>query len=179
MKIVCFGDSNTYGYDARGYIDNRYPAEYRWVDVLDKRTGWTFVNHGLNGREIPGYAIHVPEDADRFTVMLGTNDILQGNIPEAVARRMDRFLANLPFPAEKTLLIAPVPMKMGAWVSEESIVQYSRELSGLYKKLADKHGVSFVDTAEWGVELSFDGIHYTEAGQITFADCLYNCLTAQ
>ena len=176
MKIVCFGDSNTFGYDARMLIDNRYPPEYRWVDILAKRTGWIWVNQGLNGREIPGHAIHVPEDTDLLTVMLGTNDILQGNTPEAVTTRMDRFLGSLSFPTEKTLLIAPIPMKMGAWVPDETVVRYSQELSCCYKKLADKHGVRFVDTSEWRVELSYDGIHYTEAGQITFADCFYNYL---
>ena len=176
MKIVCFGDSNTYGYDARMLIDNRYPPEYRWVDILAKRTGWTWVNQGLNGREIPGYVISVPEDTDLFAVMLGTNDILQGKDSSAVFHRMDRFLGTLTFPPEKTLLIVPVPMIMGAWVTDESTVRYSRELSVQFKKLADKHGVRFVDTTEWGVELSYDGIHYTEAGQITFADRLYDYL---
>ena len=34
MKVVCFGDSNTYGYDPRSWLGGRYPAESRWVDLL-------------------------------------------------------------------------------------------------------------------------------------------------
>ena len=30
MKILCFGDSNTYGYDPRSFLDDRYPADVRW-----------------------------------------------------------------------------------------------------------------------------------------------------
>ena len=29
MKILCIGDSNTYGYDPRSYLGDRYPAEVR------------------------------------------------------------------------------------------------------------------------------------------------------
>lgn len=29
MKVICYGDSNTYGYDPRSYIGGRYPAGAR------------------------------------------------------------------------------------------------------------------------------------------------------
>ena len=32
MNIICFGDSNTYGYDPRGYFGGRYGADCRWVE---------------------------------------------------------------------------------------------------------------------------------------------------
>jgi len=103
MKVYCFGDSNTYGYDARMLLDNRYPPEYRWVDILADKTGWTMINKGFNGREIPRKGIHVPDDVDLFIVMLGTNDLLQGNSVDDVAERMALFLTETRFPAEKTL----------------------------------------------------------------------------
>ena len=53
MKVICFGDSNTYGYDPRGYFGGRYDADSRWVDILSVETGWTVCNMGQNGREIP------------------------------------------------------------------------------------------------------------------------------
>ena len=34
MKVICFGDSNTYGYDPRSYFGGRYDADIRWVDIL-------------------------------------------------------------------------------------------------------------------------------------------------
>ena len=80
MRILCFGDSNTYGYDPRGYFGGRYGAEDRWVDLLAKRTGWECINEGANGREIPQrrfvsqlFSDHAP--ADIFLLMLGTNDL--------------------------------------------------------------------------------------------------------
>ena len=29
MKVICFGDSNTYGYDPRSYFGGRYPRDSR------------------------------------------------------------------------------------------------------------------------------------------------------
>ena len=53
MKVICFGDSNTYGYDPRPLDGGRYDASCRWVDILEAQTGWTVCNPGQNGREIP------------------------------------------------------------------------------------------------------------------------------
>ena len=36
MKILCFGDSNTYGYDPRSYFGGQYLAQHRWVDLLHR-----------------------------------------------------------------------------------------------------------------------------------------------
>ena len=30
MRIICFGDSNTWGYDPRSYIGEQYPRNVRW-----------------------------------------------------------------------------------------------------------------------------------------------------
>ena len=46
MDIICFGDSNTYGYDPRGYFGGRYDADCRWVDILAVENGWTIFNMG-------------------------------------------------------------------------------------------------------------------------------------
>ena len=74
MRILCFGDSNTYGYDPRDFFGGRYDA--CWVDLLAKRSGWDIINAGSNGREIPANPCPLPAH-DIFLVMLGTNDLLQ------------------------------------------------------------------------------------------------------
>ena len=53
MRMLCYGDSNTYGYDPRGFVGDRYPAECRWVNILAQQTGWEIRNEGQNSREIP------------------------------------------------------------------------------------------------------------------------------
>ncbi len=51
-RIVCYGDSNTYGYDPRSYLGGRYPETVRWTALLSA-DGWTVINEGENGRSIP------------------------------------------------------------------------------------------------------------------------------
>ena len=95
MKVICFGDSNTYGYDPRGYFGGRYDADCRWVDILVAETGWTISNMGQNGREIPSSAPTFPTDTDLLIVMLGTNDLLQGRSPEQAAERLEQFFSSI------------------------------------------------------------------------------------
>ena len=70
MNVICFGDSNTYGYDPRCYFGGRYDADSRWVDILATETGWTVYNMGQNGQEIPSVAPAFPADTDLLIVML-------------------------------------------------------------------------------------------------------------
>ena len=177
MRILCFGDSNTYGYDPRDCLDDRYSAEDRWPDLLAKQTRWEVINAGTNGREIPRslYALrliieYTPVDA--FLVMLGTNDLLQGTSAKETAARMEAFLNPLLPYCNQILLVAPPPMRRGAWVSTEDLVNESVQLAEEYKLLAEKLNIPFVDTHHWNIELTFDGVHFTEAGHHTFAENL-------
>ena len=177
MRILCFGDSNTYGYDPRGYFGDRYGVEDRWVDLLAKQTGHKCINAGANGREIPRnpYALrllieHTPVDI--FLVMLGTNDLLQGATAKEAADRMEAFLNQLLPHCKQILLVAPPPMKRGAWVPTDELVVESVRLAEEYKILAEKLNIPFVDTHLWNIELTFDGVHFTEERHHTFAEKL-------
>ena len=177
MKILCFGDSNTYGYDPRGFFGDRYGAGDRWVDLLAKQTGHEVINAGANGREIPRnpYALrllteHAPVDI--FLVMLGTNDLLQGASAKEATSRMEAFLTSMLPHCKQILLVAPPPMKRGAWVPTGKLVAESIRLAEEYKARAQKMNIPFVDTRSWDNELTFDGVHFTEAGHHTFAENL-------
>ena len=174
MRILCFGDSNTYGYDPRGFFGDRYGAEDRWVDILAKQTGHKYINAGANGREIPRRPSALPllteqREADIFLVMLGTNDLLQGATAEEAAARMEVFLIALLPHCKQILLVAPPPMKRGAWVPADALVAESVQLAEEYKFLAEKLNIPFMDTRKWNIGLTFDGVHFTEEGHHTFA----------
>lgn len=168
MKIICFGDSNTYGYDPRGYFGGRYDADNRWVDILAAETGWSVYNMGQNGREIPSAAPAFPNDTDLLIVMLGTNDLLQGCSPEQAAERLERFLSGIPLDRRKILLIAPPPMALGGWVPSQQLIDDSHSFAQLCQVLAERMGTRFADAGKWNISLAYDGVHFTEQGHKAF-----------
>lgn len=181
MRILCFGDSNTYGYDPRDCFGGRYEAGDRWPEILAKKTGWEVINLGANGREIPRnpYALRLLAEyapVDTFLIMLGTNDLLQGASAKEAAALMEAFLNQLLPHCKHILLVAPPPMKRGAWVITDSLVRESQLLAQEYRDIAGKLNIPFADTCQWDVELAFDGVHFTEEGNHAFAHHLINHL---
>lgn len=169
MNIICFGDSNTYGYDPRGYFGGRYDADSRWVDILAMETGWTISNLGQNGREIPSAAPVFPVDTDLLIVMLGINDLLQGCSPTQAAERLTRFLSSVSLDRGKLLLVAPPPMILGEWVPSQQLVHDSPTFTGLCQAIAERMGIRFIDAGKWDIPLAYDGVHFTEQGHKAFA----------
>ena len=165
MKVICFGDSNTYGYDPRGYFGGRY--DHPWPEIIAKRTGWSVINMGMNGQEIPQISASFPADTDLLIIMLGTNDLLQGASPETVSDKMKHYLLSLD--QENILLIAPPPMVFGEWVSCQNLIDNSKSITKLYRNLAQQLGIQFADAGKWDVPIAYDGIHLTEEGHSTFA----------
>ena len=169
MNVICFGDSNTYGYDPCSYLGGRYDSHNRWVDILVEETGWTVRNMGQNGREIPTSAPDFPADTDLLIIMVGTNDLLQGRSPEQAAERLERFLSGISLDRSKLLLIAPPPVKRGAWVPNQQLIDDSHAYARLCQALAEQLGIRFADAGKWDIPLAYDGVHFTEQGHRAFA----------
>lgn len=184
-RILCFGDSNTYGYDPRSFLGSQYPADVRWTGLL-QGMGWEAANCGQNGLSIPTEP-HFPAvtdllrrvaPMDAVTVMLGSNDLLGGASADTAAVRMEALLRHM---AEhcggaRLLLIAPPPMRAGDWVQTQALVDESERLAALYRGVADRLGVSFADAGEWNVALTFDGVHFSPEGHAAFAAGLADAL---
>lgn len=168
MKIVCFGDSNTWGYDPCDKFGQNYSP--RWTDILAQKTGWVVINEGVNGREVPDEPCFVTNDTDLFLVMLGTNDLLQLDTPEAAARRMEVFLSGTS--PEKLILVAPPAMVWGDWVQDQELIDDSVRMAHLYESLAGRMGIRYYNAGSWNIPVAFDGVHFTLEGQEIFADAL-------
>ena len=186
MRIICFGDSNTYGYDPTSPIGGTYGEEAIWTGRLAK-AGFEVENFGRTGRQIPvdryglSFAlstIQLAEPFDLCIIMLGTNDFLTGTAATAedAAARMDTFLTflltNDPVLEKKLFLISPPAMNRGEWVTEDYLLTESRRLSACYRKVAEKHRIGFADAATWGIDTAFDGVHMTAEGHRRFANAL-------
>ena len=69
----------------------------------------------------------------------------------------------------KILLIAPPPVKRGAWVPNQQLIDDSRTFAQLCQTLAEHLGIRFADAGKWDIPLAYDGVHFTEQGHKTFA----------
>ena len=188
MKILCFGDSNTFGYDPRSYLADRYEKNGRWVDLLDSDPRNIMVNAGENGREIPyvptqwqalNRRIQLESPLDLIIVMLGTNDLLQGRGAEETAHRMERFLRRVEFSPEKILLVAPPALQRGVWVTAQTMIEASQVFPSYLRAMAKDLGVRYLDAQDWSLPLAFDGVHFTQEGHRRFAFHLMNYLTKE
>lgn len=186
MKILCFGDSNTYGYDPRSFFGSQYPAQHRWVDLLAQNLDCKTVNAGENGREIPrldrelrrfDLMLANQKPIDLLVVMLGYNDLLQGNSVETVVKRMEMFLEHIDLNKSEILLIGPPSMQRGDWVPNHKLIDASVTLNHEYKALSQQLGVGFANAEVWNISMTFDGVHFTEEGHNAFAEGLTNYLS--
>ncbi|MBQ7703111.1 MAG: hypothetical protein IJT40_01920 [Firmicutes bacterium] len=199
LKIVCFGDSNTFGFDPRLGGDRRYPDSIRWTGRLDMLPRVKVRNLGMNGAGIPYNAnyiadIYRAEQPDVVTIMFGSNDVLEkvtyaeqirreivpGEIAGNVAEHMGRFLEDVVKRLEgqgdpEVILISPPSMALGTW-TDEAIIEEMKRLAPLYRELASYFGVRFLDTAEWPLEFCFDGVHLTEEGHRVFYENIREAL---
>ncbi|MCR4711178.1 MAG: hypothetical protein K5707_02670 [Clostridia bacterium] len=194
MRILFYGDSNTYGFDPRGYGGGRYPRGVRWTGRLAAaEPGWEIINRGLNGRQVPDIRrtsvrqqveamLRAELPLDVMAVMLGTNDLLLTGDPDA-AETVDRMEALLTFlqeefPEMALLLIAPPLLFRGpdeVWDPAFPPAQFRRwqaeseSLNEGYRQLAERLGIRFCDSGDWGIAMGFDLVHFSEAGHAEFA----------
>ena len=188
-RILCYGDSNTFGYNPHSYWGGPYSDDVRWTGLLQSN-GWDVINCGQNGREIPSRdgelraverLLSAAMPVDIVAVLLGSNDVLThpNFTAEDVAERMERLLRHILAAnwAIRVLLIAPPPLRSGEWVPPDSrIVTESVRLAPRYRALAEKLGVSFADAGTWDVAIDFDGVHFRPEGHASFARRLLKTL---
>ena len=100
MKIVCYGDSNTYGWDPSYFSGNHYA--HPWPELMTEMTGHEVINCGEPGRMVPNREESFQwfrrdvkaENPDLLLIMLGTNDIFYNIEPTAdlIVERMDAMI---------------------------------------------------------------------------------------
>ena len=185
-KILFFGDSNTYGYDPRSYIGERLTKEQRWAGIVDVALAGRaeVLEAGQNGRQIPGIPgneefvkrfTRVLGCGDIFAVMLGTNDVLLTNRPDA-GKAIDRMTRLLDFLIEDSrlnhfdIIIIGPPLPSADY---EELAPYRREcilMNEGYKALCSAKGIRFIDSGAWNVPMSYDGVHISVEGHKLFAE---------
>ncbi|MGI6069362.1 MAG: SGNH/GDSL hydrolase family protein [Blautia sp.] len=185
-RILCFGDSNTWGYDA--FTDGRFPENVRWTGQLKHMLGegYDVIEEGLCGRTTvledplnegmsglsyltPCMMSHSPLDV--LVVMLGTNDCKGRFCMTArnIACGMKRLLLKaMQTPAWRNtpqiLLVAPGPIQPECETSlvAEEMGECSGRSMGLaeeYLRIAKELGTEFMDAGEFVHMNTIDYMH--------------------
>lgn len=197
-NILCFGDSNTWGYvpDVR----TRYSEKERWPRLMASALGEDYyvIEEGLNGRTTafsdclepyrnaldyiaPCILTHAP--LDFIIIMLGTNDtkIRYQVCADEITTGMKNLVKKLLFyyPTEKypvlpeILIAAPGPLIPNKEHTsfDSSSAEKLRELPSKYEALAKELGCLYFNTQTILTEkdLGGDGIHLTKEGHSKLA----------
>ena len=183
MKILCYGDSNTYGWDPTFEKSDRYDDKDIWTEIL-KTKGIMTINEGVPGRCLPqnsyDYALvnRMLEkylDIDLVIVMLGTNDILVNPSlsEEKLLKRIENMFINTNLNQHRVLLVSPPPLSKGLRMMYQNAYDLSLRWSSLYQKAAEKYGCNYMDAGV--LPLAFDGVHLSVKGHHILAEKLITC----
>lgn len=199
-KILCFGDSNTYG-----YIPNngaRYDKNTRWTGVLSLLSHGKFkiIEGGCNnrtafatnpaGKIFTGYEI-LPElltdDFDAVVLAIGINDtqFLFDTVIEDFTTGIENLIniVQAKCPQAKIILVAPSILTEDvlngnfACLFDRTSIEKSRQLPLLYQKIAEKQNIEFLDLNSVAKTSSLDGLHYAPEQHLKIAQVIFKILS--
>jgi len=185
-RILCYGDSNTWGCNPVTY--ERFDEATRWPRVLGQTLGpgYEVIEEGLGGRTtvwddpIEGYkngrdylipCLESHRPLDLVIILLGTNDlkkrfslsafdIAQG--AGVLVRVVQTSLSGRGGRSPQVLLLAPPPLAVLTGYAEmfEDAEGKSQKFAGHYERVAKELGCAYLDTATVIVSSPLDGIHW-------------------
>lgn len=197
-RILCFGDSNTYGHSP---VDgSRYGEDVRWPEVMEGLLGGTFevINEGKNGRTVAfddpynegcnGMNDIVPcidanNPLDLVIIMLGTNDlkVYFDATPQVIAKNLGDMCRKIQEKTDARILLAS-PMLLGDQIEFSPLhlefgrmqVDYSFELAPHIEKVAKEVGAEFIDLAVVAMSSDVDCLHLMPEEHAKIAQAMKN-----
>ena len=194
-KIICYGDSNTFGYNTKD--GSRFDENIRWTSVLQKNLGENYdvINEGVCDRtgfvnNPKGFLFsaqkHFPKlmsKTDKFDLLIlwiGTNDLQsQYDISIGAVEKGLETLINIAQEKSKNIiLISPVILNdtilkgfFNYQFNNTSIIK-SRKIGRIYRTLANVYHCVYFDVNKITATSELDGLHYDEKSHKIIADKL-------
>jgi len=205
VKILCFGDSNTWGYIPG--LEARYPVNLRWTGLLQQMLGANYwiIEEGLNGRttnledpDSPGKdglqylhpCLKTHNPIDIIILMLGTNDTKHKfkrsiyDISEGMAALLDEIKqtawssqGSMP----QVLLLSPPLIDDSIDLAQEEFLgagSKSKLFHQSYQLLSKKYDKPLLNVAEWVSPSKKDGVHLEPEDHRIIAEELYPIITS-
>lgn len=204
--VLCYGDSNTYGYVPETGM--RYPRDVRYPGRLQMLLGddHTVIEEGCNGRTtihddpIDGWkngldylkpCLNSHKPVDIVIMMLGSNDLKDTfhmsakDIAEGagvLVKVIKDFTAEKQGFIPKIILVSPPEIGEGIKSSPfygafyEDAIERSRQFPEHYRAVAEDLGCIFFNAAEYIRPSEYDSLHLTPEGHRILAEKLYGLI---
>jgi len=198
--VLCYGDSNTYGYDPETGM--RFPRNVRWTGRLQSLLGeeYMVIEEGCNGRTtvfddpLEGWkngrdylkaCLNSHKPVDIVIMMLGSNDLKEvfhassGEIAagaEVLVQDILSFTRIKQGRVPEIILTAPPEIGEGIIHSAfyghflENAVERSKGLASGYREVADRNGCIYVNAAEYVQASPVDSLHLSPEGHKRLAE---------
>ncbi|MDQ1914796.1 SGNH/GDSL hydrolase family protein [Paenibacillus sp. GD4] len=202
--ILCFGDSNTWGYNAE--TDSRFDEETRWTGLLANLLGSSYrvIEEGLPGRTsvfedplfegLSGFNYIYPcmmshSPLDMVIIMLGTNDTKQRfgvtsyNIAQGITRlavKAKGIAAGRNGKTPEVLVVCPAPIGpqyIDSKVGSAMGLSCSEKSEGLSSHLAvllEGSGIHYADARDQVVMNEIDYMHLDAEGHRKMAAFMFH-----
>lgn len=174
MRLVCLGDSITFGYGVE--------KKDSWVELLKEELSCDIINHGVNGATVFDMIYFfqenvVYEGATHLIVMGGINDLLMGRTAVTVADRIEDIILmclDRSIDIKVATMIDPIEdaVKTG-WVERDRLQKLIRECEEGNRRLREKCMTHRIECVDFSMLFSnqeeregcfLDGIHPNERG---------------
>jgi lysophospholipase L1-like esterase len=201
VKVLCYGDSNTWGQDPTQKSAHRYPITVRWTGLLQKGLGENYwiieeglsgrttalngdVQEGKNGKAYLKPCLETNNPVDIVILMLGTNDLKEqfhqspqdiANNVEILVKMIQEFGWNNKKHSPKIVLLSPPVVDESVSGTQEKYKgaeEKSKKLAKYYQQVAEKHACAFINLAEYISSRKSDGYHLDPDAHKTISEVL-------
>ena len=201
-RILCFGDSNTWGYIPTG---GRYEEDTRWPMRMARLLGdsYAVVEEGFNGRTcvlddpteggFKSGVAHMPpilmshNPLDVVAIMLGSNDTKRrfgltpmtiGQSMMSLVRTVKIYGANAEGEPPHIIITAPTPILPNLMETRhgecfgEQAIEVSRGLTAELLRVSKLMRVDYFDASPYAEVSVLDAVHMTARGHIRLAEAM-------
>ncbi len=200
-KILCFGDSNTYGFNPEN--GSRFDEKTRWTGLIksELKNKFEVIEAGVNNRcafsknpegenligliAIEKYLVKKP---DIVILAIGINDLqkIYNNDKNAIYEGIKALIQKIKSVNNPDIvLLIPSFIKENILKSffnclfDETSIEKSKFLPEIYEKLADEFKIFSLDLNKITETSEFDGLHYSKEGHKKIADSILSFLSAK
>ena len=183
MKILSFGDSNTFGYNPNN--GSRYNENSRWTGILKNlcKNNYEIIEAGCNNRtafsnnpdgiQFTGYMIlpeYLKEIYDIIILAIGINDLQKFYNPtlEEFETGIENIIKKIREnnPNCNIIILSPSHITENIlnsnfrFMFNQTSIEKSKQITSIYKKIANEYNCKFLDLNKIVTTSKIDGLHY-------------------